>query len=457
MSVLTRRQFLRSTGQAGLALTLATAFPPSAQMAYAHNSYAPVPSESGGSVLDSPEFQKLVVNGVAPLWVAGQTVNSFAYHLKFMNLPPHMRGYFQRAGGDWKNLLQAKAVWETIPAQIRAGGPQETARFLSDKDWSHIIPRSQGGASTADNGIFELRLLNRIRGGRPMTPNAIAAARAVIRHDLIGSVVRQTTATMMTGAMAGILIGGLIICLECGLLYAEGAITWEQMVEKVIKATLFAGALSFIIVGLIVGLGLLFPALLLALVPVLFVLQIVSLVFLAQHAITLAKGYWDVLNESGMIKEAGEVLDKTETFMRDTVNATGSGVSAKMREWTGSLARWVGWKRAWSMARGLYERMGADKAWAWFAAKTELVGGHTSDLLSPLQEWGHIPDFDVGTPQFSLPQLDVPGLVLPEVRINIDEVKERIASVIYVDFRAALDTTSQLRNSLDKYIEGAAS
>ena len=456
MFLLTRRQFLRSTGQAGLALTLVTTFPPAPQVAYAHNPYA-LPSESGGSVLDNPEFQKLVVNGVAPLWVAGQTVNSFAYHLQFMNLPPLMRGYFQRAGGDWKNLLQAKAVWETIPPQIRAGGPQETARFLNDKDWSHIIPRSQGGASTADNGIFELRLLNRIRGGRPMTPNEIAAARAVIRHDLIGSVVRQTTATMMTGAMAGIRIGGLFICLECGLLYAEGAITWEQMVENVIKATLFAGALSFVIVGLIVGLGLLFPALLLALVPVLFVLQIVSLVFLAQHAITLAKGYWDVLNESGMIKEAEEVLAKTETFMRDTVTETGSVAHAKMREWTGGLARWVGWKRAWSMARGLYERMGADKAWAWFAAKTDLVGGYTSDLLSPLQEWGHIPDFDVSMPQFSLPQLDVPGLDLPELRINIDEVKERIATVIYVDFRAALDTTSQLRNSLEEYIKGAAS
>jgi len=38
-----------------------------------------------------------------------------------------------------------------------------------------------------------------------------------------------------------------------------------------------------------------------------------------------------------------------------------------------------------------------------------------------------------------------------------DEVKKRIASVIHVDFRAALDTTNQLRNSLDAYIEGATS
>lgn len=88
-----------------------------------------------------------------------------------------------------------------------------------------------------------------------MTPDEIAAARAVIRHELIGSVVRQTTATMMTGAMAGIIMGGLIICLECGLLYAEGAITWEQMIEKIIEATLFAGALSVVITGLIVGLA----------------------------------------------------------------------------------------------------------------------------------------------------------------------------------------------------------
>ena len=74
-----------------------------------------------------------------------------------------------------------------------------------------------------------------------------------------------------------------------------------------------------------------------------------------------------------------------------------------------------------------------------------------------MQEWGHIPDFDLSMPQFSLPQLDVPELDLSELRINIDEVKERIATVIYVDFRTALDTTNQLRNSLEEYIEGVAS
>ena len=38
-----------------------------------------------------------------------------------------------------------------------------------------------------------------------------------------------------------------------------------------------------------------------------------------------------------------------------------------------------------------------------------------------------------------------------------DEVQDRIASVINVNFRAALETTSQLRDSLDEYIEGATS
>lgn len=38
-----------------------------------------------------------------------------------------------------------------------------------------------------------------------------------------------------------------------------------------------------------------------------------------------------------------------------------------------------------------------------------------------------------------------------------DEVKESIASVIIVVFRTAHDTTNQLGNCLDEYIEGAAS
>ena len=72
-------------------LTLATSLRPSAKVAFSHSSYAILPSENGESVPERLEFKKLVVTVVAWLGVAGRTVNSFAYHLKFRSVPPHLR------------------------------------------------------------------------------------------------------------------------------------------------------------------------------------------------------------------------------------------------------------------------------------------------------------------------------------------------------------------------------
>ena len=367
-------------------------------------------------------------------------------------MPPHLVRYFRAAGGEWKSLQQANAIWETIPRQVRAGGPGELSRFLNGMDWSHVVAARNGGASTADNGIFETRVLNRIRGGENMTPEEVAAARRVIQSKMIGSIMIQTVSAMFTGAMVGLLIGGLVACLEYGLQYAEGEITWRQMVEKVVKASLLAGGLSFVITGLIVGLALLFPAAIAVMAPILFVLQIVSLVFLAQHGMRLAAGYWDVLKGSGLLDEAAEVLDRTEEFMQDTVEKTSRDTSARIREWMGALAKWIGGKRAWGMVGGLYDSLGADRAWAWFASQTKLIGAHTSGLLAPLKEWGHIPRFDINMTKIALPHLDVPDLNLPRIHIDVDEMKETVAGVIKVEFRDALTTTGQLKDSLDKYV-----
>ena len=441
---LTRRHFLQTAGKSGIALTLAAALAPPVRVARA----SLLATSSSQGVLDTPEFHELVATGVAPLWVAGQTVNSFAYHLRFMNMPPYLVRYFRAAGGEWKSLQQANAVWETIPRQVRAGGPGEISRFLNDMDWSHVVAARNGGASTADNGIFETRILNRIRGGENMTPAEVAAARRVIQSKMIGSIMLQTVSAMFTGAVVGLLIGGLVACLEYGLQYAEGEITWRQMVEKVVKTGLLAGGLSFVITGLLVGLALLFPAVITVMVPVLFVLQIVSLVFLAQHAMRLAAGYWEVLKGSGLLEEAAEVLETTEEFMQKT----GRDTSARIREWTGALAKWTGWKRAWGMVRGLYDRLGADKAWVWFASQTNLIGEYTSGLLAPLKEWGHISRFDTNMTKITLPQLDVPDLNLPQIHVDVDEMKKTVARVIKVEFRDALTTTGQLKDSLDKFV-----
>ena len=138
------------------------------------------------------------------------------------------------------------------------------------------------------------------------------------------------------------------------------------------------------ITGLLAGLALLFPATIAIMAPVLFVLQIVSLVFLAQHGMRLAAGYWEVLKGSGLLGEAAEVLGRTEEFMQVTVDETSRDTSARIREWTGALAQWTGWKRAWGMVRGLYDRLGADRAWAWFAACMTWYGHDIYYHLNPV-------------------------------------------------------------------------
>ena len=53
----------------------------SAMAPYTHFTYALMPAANEESVLDSSESQKLVVNGNAPLCIAGQIVNPIPCHL----------------------------------------------------------------------------------------------------------------------------------------------------------------------------------------------------------------------------------------------------------------------------------------------------------------------------------------------------------------------------------------
>lgn len=401
-------------------------------------------------VLENTQLWKLIQNGTAPLWVAGHTLNSFAHHLRFIKLEPEIIIYLQKAGGEWKSLLQAKGLWETIPPQIRAGGRNEILRFLSDKDWSHHIPRSQGGPTTADNGIFEPRLLNRMRGAKTMTPKEIAAAKAVIRSDVVASVVRQTLDAMVKGAIIGVIVSGLIACLEYGLQYAEGEITWKEMVTKIITRILIAGAASFIITGLLVGLGLIFPGLIPLLVVPMFVVRIVGLVFLAQHAISLGKRYWELLEKHGLIDEACQVLRGAEGELRGTVDELEQSVAEKIREWLRSIAGRIWGRRADPTAVGFVEMPGTDRVWVWLATQTRLVEKYASETVAPLKEWGYASDrHDI------LRSLYRPEINLPEIRVSLEELMQWIARTVKCEFAKAICTAIQLRELLRACQEGA--
>ena len=420
----TRRQFLQSTTRIGVTLTLAAALCPPARPARA-NSVSLLPVSQGTDVLNDTDVLQWIASGVGSLWVAGHVVNSFAHNLNYANLPKNLKDYFRCAGSECRGIPKGKGVWETIPEQIRMGGDREIEGFLKNKDWSHNIPKSQGGSSTADNGIFELTELNRRRGDQPMTQPEIDAARKVIRSDMIRSVLRQTTSAMVKGALAGIILGGLLLCLECGLSYAEGKITWEQMVRKIVRASALAGLFAFIITGLIVGLGILFPPLIPILALVLFVLQIVSLVFLAYHAVKIAEGWWEVLKEYDLKNEFVGVLETVEDFVHEMVDDTDDSILNVVWEWIEGLAQRVGIDRAWEIATGFVQRIGIESAWNWFASQTRAVREQASVLLSSFNAWD-FPDFD----------------------IDAGEMRKAIAKVINLEFREALVTTDLMRRSL---------
>ena len=390
----TRRQFLRSTTRLGLTLSLATTLSPAAAVVRADE--GPYISILGGlDILKVPDIQEYLGAGTGALWVAGSYLNTFAHNLNFNNLPAILKVKYQFAGVEYKALPAAEAIWKTIPAPIRAGGPEALRKFHIGKDWSHIIPKSWGGPTTAENGIWWSSAKNKSLGPNPMSRADLADAKAVLRTEAIRATVVQTLSGMVKGAMLAVVVGGALACLECGLEYAEGKIAWREMVKKIVERIIVAGAGALIVTGLILGISLLFPFLIPVFLPVIVVLQIASLVFLGQQLIPLAKGWWEVLNGQGLLESTIEVLGNVGSSLRGIFNDVEESFLSVVWDWIAVTSDRVGIDRAWEMAAALVQRMGLDGALVWFAAQTNAVTGKTAELASALKSWNYLPEVDV--------------------------------------------------------------
>ena len=206
-----------------------------------------------------PSYIELLTSSAGALWVAGQFLYAFRRNLDFSNLPAILKVKYQWAGNEQKTLSQAQAVWKSIPAQVRAGGPESLWKFHQGKEWSHIIPRSWGGSSTADNAIWWASEKNRSLGPIPMSLAGIADAKAVMRSDAVRAAVAQTASGMVKGALVAGVVGSTLACLECGLDYAEGKISGREMAQIVVRSGVTEGGGAFVTTGIIVGISLLFP------------------------------------------------------------------------------------------------------------------------------------------------------------------------------------------------------
>lgn len=429
---LSRRQFLRSTTRIGVTLTLAASLYPTDSPAMAQES-SPISISQGTDMLGELDVQNWIVSGLGGLWVSGQFLNSFARNLVFDNLPPELKLKYRLAGAEWKSLPAAKAIWETIPAPIRAGGPEALWKFHQGKDWSHIIPKAWGGAAVAENGVWWCSPCNKSLGPRPMPPALVEQARLILHVEAIRFAIIQTIKGMVRGGMVGVVVGGLLTCLDCGLQYAEDKITWGEMVSKIVTSSIVAGSLGFTITGILVGIALAFPFLIPIFAPFLIVLQAVGLAFLGHQVIQLVKGWWKVLDVEEGLETIGEVLRNVGVNLRSLFEDAEENVLGVVWDWVVSMADRFGVDRAWEMAVEFVQGLGLDKALVWFKSQTKAVTSRTADLMSALSSWEYLPDVDAG----------------------VNDVRESIASVVASEFQDAISTTEGLLNSIGDYRKNA--
>lgn len=290
--------------------------------------------------VNDPDVQQYIRAGALPLWVAGMFVEVWRTNLDFTSLPRDLTDYYRRAGGAYRTLDGAQAIWETIPRQVRMAGPRALRNFHSTRDWSHIIPRSLGGSDLASNGIFEDRLTNIKRGPKLMTPAEIAAARNALRAQAVTHAVRQTATVTVSGALVGSVTAGVFAVMEHGLSYQEGKIDQVELFDLVWKELSVGTAVGMGITGIIAGLVMIFPALTAVMAAIALPLAFASFVFVGYQFYAATQrwkeagfdpllGAWDTSKE--ISKEAWE---RAGTLFDKFQDAAGS-VLQRVRDWFG--------------------------------------------------------------------------------------------------------------------------
>jgi hypothetical protein len=193
--------------------------------------------------------------------IATQEAFKIAHNIRFENLPKQLQLKFARAGmrDGIRNVQEAAKVFESIPAQIRAQGPEAIRNFCQDKDWSHIKAHINGGGSEANNGIFEYFWANRARSGTDMTAEELAVAKQVLADAAFKTAVTEIVGITIKGAIVAAVIELVFSILENSLLYVEGKITQSEFVQKVTIATAKAGIAGGVITGILLTICMIFP------------------------------------------------------------------------------------------------------------------------------------------------------------------------------------------------------
>ena len=226
--------------------------------------------------------------GALPLWVAGMFINSWQNNINFGSLPQDLVDYYRRAGGAYRDIPGAEAIWKTIPENIRLSGPAALRQFHGDRDWSHFIPRSVGGSDSANSGIFENAVINRARGAATMSAEEISLATKALNSADVRYAVTLAARSVVAGGLAVTVAEGVFAVMDYGLQYYDGEINRAELYVQVWERLISAGFAAVAIVGIVMGLAILFPALLSVLGALALPLAVVNFILIGHRFYTLA-------------------------------------------------------------------------------------------------------------------------------------------------------------------------
>ena len=258
-------------------------------------------AEKGGDLVRSS-----VAGVTAGLGVAHNALTGYAENLDWSNVDPSK---YLDAGthGISRGIEEARLVWESIPEQLRALGPEEVAARLDNFDWSHIVPFAKGGGSEAANGIFEQASLNRSRGAEQMTEAEIAAAHVVLADQGFQAAVSETVSQVFIGGVAAAVVGCVISSLEFGLEYQRGEITREEMYRRIGRAMVKSASVGATVAGVMAVVALAYPSVIPLAAPLLGPLAVLGFCVVGGKVVSLGKGWYELYQDVSSLRLSGVV------------------------------------------------------------------------------------------------------------------------------------------------------
>ena len=266
-----------------------------------------IATEKGGALIRSG------ASGVAAgFGVAHETLAGFAENLDFSSLTTKQLEKFVTAGlrnDDVRRTLdEAHRVWETIPEQLRALGPEEVGKRLDGFDWSHIVAHSKGGSNEATNGIFELASLNRNRQANEMTAADYATAQNVLADRAFDAALEEVASQVFTGAVVGAAVSCVVSSLEIGLEYQRGDITQDEMYQRLGRAVAKSAGVGGAVAGVMALVALAFPPLIPLAAPLMLPLAVLGFCAVGGKVVRLSKGWYELFQDVAAARQLPAVL-----------------------------------------------------------------------------------------------------------------------------------------------------